>query len=126
MHALADFHFLRPLALLLVLAVPLFWLLWRNASTQAGAWRAAVDAHLLPHLLERIDGAAGRSGLWLAAVLWTLASFALAGPAWEREPMPLYRNQARACSPWNSHRACLRRTRSRIASHAHATSSKTS
>jgi len=94
MHALADFHFLRPLALLLVLAVPLFWLLWRNARTHAGAWRSAVDAHLLPHLLERIDGAAGRGGLWLAAVLWTLASIALAGPAWEREPMPLYRNQA--------------------------------
>ncbi len=94
MRALADFHFLRPLALLLVLAVPLFWLLWRNARTHAGAWRAAVDAHLLPHLLERIDGAAGRSGLWLAAALWTLASIALAGPAWEREPVPLYRNQA--------------------------------
>jgi len=94
MHALADFHFLRPVALLLVLAVPLFWLLWRNARADAGAWRAAVDAHLLPHLLERIDGGAGRSGLRLAALLWTLASLALAGPAWEREPMPLYRNQA--------------------------------
>jgi Ca-activated chloride channel family protein len=94
MHALADFHFLRPLALLLVLAVPLFWLLWRNARADAGAWRAAVDAHLLPHLLERIDGGTGRSGLRLAALLWTLASVALAGPAWEREPMPLYRNQA--------------------------------
>ncbi|MEP7041650.1 MAG: tetratricopeptide repeat protein [Dokdonella sp.] len=94
MQALADFHFLRPLALLLLLVVPLFWLLWRNARTDAGAWRAAVDAHLLPHLLERIDGGSGRSGLWLAALLWALASVALAGPAWEREPMPLYRNQA--------------------------------
>ncbi|GAA0718729.1 tetratricopeptide repeat protein [Dokdonella soli] len=90
----ADFHFLRPFALLLVFAVPLFWLAWRHGRADAGAWRAAIDAHLLPHLIERIDGGPGRAGIMLAALLWTLACLALAGPAWEREPMPLYRNQA--------------------------------
>lgn len=94
MSALADFHFLRPAALLLLLALPLCWYAWRHGRTDAGAWRGAVDAHLLPHLLERIDGGSGRGGLVLAASLWALASIALAGPAWEREPMPLYRNQA--------------------------------
>jgi len=94
MSTFGDFHFLRPAALLLLLALPLCWYAWRHGRTDAGAWRGAVDAHLLPHLLERIDGGSGRGGLVLAASLWTLASFALAGPAWEREPMPLYRNQA--------------------------------
>jgi Ca-activated chloride channel family protein len=94
MSALAQFHFLRPLALLLLLALPMFWAVWRGARSDAGAWRAAVDAHLLPHLIERIDGGSGRSGLALAAIGWTIACLALAGPAWEREPMPLYRNQA--------------------------------
>ncbi|MEO6688736.1 MAG: tetratricopeptide repeat protein [Dokdonella sp.] len=94
MSTFADFHFLRPLALLLLLALPLFWLAWRHGRSDAGAWRAAVDAHLLPYLIERIDGGPGRAGLWLAAALWILACCALAGPAWEREPMPLYRNQA--------------------------------
>lgn len=94
MSALAQLHFLRPLALLLLLALPLFWVAWRGARSDAGAWRAAVDAHLLPHLIERIDGGSGRSGLMLAALGWTVACLALAGPAWEREPMPLYRNQA--------------------------------
>ncbi|HEU4663756.1 MAG TPA: VWA domain-containing protein [Dokdonella sp.] len=89
-----DFHFLRPAALLLFLALPLCWYAWRHGRTDAGAWRGAVDAHLLPHLLERVDGGSGRAGLALAAALWVLASLALAGPAWEREPMPLYRNQA--------------------------------
>lgn len=92
--ALADFHFLRPLALVLLLAVPLFWLAWRHARSDAGAWRAAVDAQLLPHLIERVDGGHGRAGVLLATALWTLAVLALAGPAWERQPMPLYRNQA--------------------------------
>lgn len=92
--ALAQFHFLRPLALLLLLAAPLFWLAWRHGRADAGAWRGAVDPHLLPHLIERVDGGPGRAGIVLATVLWSLACLALAGPAWEREPMPLYRNQA--------------------------------
>lgn len=92
--ALADFHFLRPLWLALLLAIPLFWLLRHRGRADAGAWRSAIDPHLLPHLIERIDAGSGRSGIVLAIALWTLASLALAGPAWEREPMPLYRNQA--------------------------------
>ncbi|HEY0179687.1 MAG TPA: tetratricopeptide repeat protein [Dokdonella sp.] len=92
--ALAEFHFLRPLALLLLLALPALWRLWRSGRIDAGAWRGTVDAHLLPYLLERVDARAGRGGLALAAATWTLAVLALAGPAWEREPMPLYRNQA--------------------------------
>jgi Ca-activated chloride channel family protein len=91
---LADFHFLRPLWLLLLLVVPAFRLLRRRGRADAGAWRGVVDAHLLPHLIERIDAGTGRSGIVLATLLWTLACFALAGPAWERKPMPLYRNQA--------------------------------
>lgn len=90
----ADFHFLRPLWLLLLLAAPAFWLLRHRGRADAGAWRNAIDAHLLPHLIERIDAGGGRGGVVLAAALWTIACVALAGPAWEREPMPLYRNQA--------------------------------
>ena len=94
MATLAEFHFLRPLWLLLLLAIPLFWLLRHRGRADAGAWRGAIDPHLLPHLIERIDAGSGRGGIVLAIALWTLAAFALAGPAWEREPMPLYRNQA--------------------------------
>ncbi len=94
MSTFADFHFLRPLWLLLLLAVPAFWLLRRHGRADAGAWRSVIDAHLLPHLIERIDAGSGRAGIVLAVMLWTLACGALAGPAWEREPMPLYRNQA--------------------------------
>ena len=94
MSAFADFHFLRPLWLLLLLAIPAFWLLRRRGRAQAGAWRDVIDAHLLPHLIERIDAGSGRAGIALAIALWTIACAALAGPAWEREPMPLYHNQA--------------------------------
>ncbi|HET6546592.1 MAG TPA: VWA domain-containing protein [Rhodanobacteraceae bacterium] len=94
MSRLADFHFLRPAWLLLLLALPLLGLFWQRVRVDAGAWRSAVDAHLLPHLLER-DGQDRRGGgPVLAAALWILICGALAGPAWERTSLPLYRNQA--------------------------------
>ena len=55
-------HFVRPAALLLLAALPLCWFAWRHGRADAGAWRGVVDAHLLPHLLERFDGTRGRAG----------------------------------------------------------------
>lgn len=90
----ADFHFLRPLWLIALLALPLFAWRARRERAEAGAWRKAVDPQLLPHLIERGDDAAGRGGTRLVAAVWILSCVALAGPAWEREPMPLYRNES--------------------------------
>jgi Ca-activated chloride channel family protein len=94
MMALADFHFLRPWWLLAVLLLPLLGWAWRRQSRGAGAWGAFVDAHLLPHLIEQAPAHRHNAAAWLAAMAWMIACLALAGPAWEREPMPLFRNDA--------------------------------
>lgn len=94
MSALADFHFLRPGWLLALTLLPLAALVWRRVQAQAGNWRAMVDAHLLPHLIDSTIERAGNGGAALAAVVWVLACVAMAGPAWERESMPLYQNDA--------------------------------
>lgn len=94
MSALADFHFLRPAWLLAVLALPLAGLVVRRVHGRTGAWRAAIDAHLLPHLIDAPAVRTRSLAPWLAALAWTLACIALAGPAWERESLPLYRNSA--------------------------------
>jgi len=88
-----DFHFLRPLWLLL--SVPLALLLWRlrRIDGEANAWRGVVDAHLLPRLLSGEDGRARRLPLILLAVGWLLAVLALAGPTWQRLPQPLFQAQ---------------------------------
>ncbi|MGA9422860.1 MAG: VWA domain-containing protein, partial [Rhodanobacteraceae bacterium] len=94
MNGLANFHFLRPAWLVLLLALPLLHVFWRRARADADAWRSAVDSHLLPHLLESGGTEPRGRGLWLAGLIWTLISIALAGPAWDREALPLFRNQA--------------------------------
>lgn len=91
---LANFHFLRPWWLLALAALPLLWFAFARRGADAGSWRAAVDAHLLPHLLvAENDGARVRTPRWLIAAGWMLACLSLAGPAWERLPQPLYQNR---------------------------------
>ncbi len=92
----AQLHFLRPWWLVALLALPLLWRALRSVGGDANAWRGAVDAHLLKHLLESSDetAAPARAPRWLAFGAWALATLALAGPAWERLPQPLYQNKA--------------------------------
>ncbi|HEX7112363.1 MAG TPA: colicin transporter [Mizugakiibacter sp.] len=90
--ALAGFHFLRPGWLPALLLVPPLLVLLARAARSEGALARLADPLLLPTLLVRAGGR--RSALALAAAVGTLAVLALAGPAWERVPAPLYRNQA--------------------------------
>lgn len=92
MSALAGFHFLRPWWLLALLLVPPLLILLARAARGEGALARLADPALLPALLSR--GGGRRGALALAAALGALAVLALAGPAWERVPAPLYRNQA--------------------------------
>jgi len=92
---IANFHFLRPWWLLGLAAVPLLWATFTLKRGDAGTWRGVVDAHLLRHVVEfNDDGSRSRAPRWLLAIGCLLASLALAGPAWERLPRPLYRNGA--------------------------------
>ncbi|WNV06541.1 VWA domain-containing protein [Candidatus Methylospira mobilis] len=90
---MTAFHFIRPWFLLGLL--PLAWFCWRSVSHRrdAGAWTRWCDAALLPHILDTTES--GRDSRWSLPV-FTLAGFlavlALAGPAWERLPSPVFRN----------------------------------
>jgi len=86
-----QLHFMRPLWLWALLALPLLWLLWRRRHREG--WRDAVDAHLLPHLLEP---GRGRARLRLAGVslAWALAVVAMAGPGWHQEERPHWESRA--------------------------------
>jgi len=86
-----EFHFLRPLWLLLLF--PLALAVWRRIRkpNSSNPWRELVDEHLLHHLqlAREVDG--GRRPLLLAGIGGLLAILTLAGPAWEKVPPPQFR-----------------------------------
>jgi Ca-activated chloride channel family protein len=88
-----EFHFLRPLWLLLLpFAV---WAAWRLGLGRGGldAWRAVVDRGLQPHVL--VDASASAERRWPLAIALAAAVIALlglAGPTWDRLPAPAYRS----------------------------------
>jgi Ca-activated chloride channel family protein len=90
----AEFHFLRPWWLaLLPVGVGLIWYLLRGRA-DGGGWRTVVDAPLRAHVLAEPEIL--RESRWpLVASLaaWLLAVIALAGPAWERLPVPAFRSE---------------------------------
>ncbi len=88
--ALAQFHFLRPYALLAILPVIalLFWM--RFEKTAQGDWHKLIPEHLLKHLLYQQRGSSSNIALALLALLWCLSVLALAGPTWQRMPQPVF------------------------------------
>jgi Ca-activated chloride channel family protein len=89
------FHFLRPAWLLALLpGAAIAWGAWRRDDL-ARAWQGVIEPHLLEALLLPASGQRGRlrpSRLLAACLL--LASLALAGPTWEKEPTPFARDEA--------------------------------
>lgn len=90
---LATFHFLRPHWLWALLALPALWALWRMRERRSNVWQEVVDAHLLPHLLER-GGKAVRGGLWMGALGYIIVLLALAGPSWRQGEQPLWQSHS--------------------------------
>ena len=90
----SDFHFLRPFWLLCLLALPALLWWWQRRREADEPWRAACDAHLLPHLLQ--GGAASRERWpqrWFA-LGFGLAVLALAGPAFRQLPQAMSRAES--------------------------------
>lgn len=93
---LHQFHFLRPLWLLMLLPCSLLiTLLWKQPQS-LGNWSNVIDSSLLPWLLDGEQQKSVRWPLHLVLAGWVIASFALAGPAWQKQPVPISKNQ----QPW--------------------------
>ena len=89
-----EFHFLRPWWLaILPIGLWLGWHLTRSAGF-AGKWRQLVDRALQPYVLAGAEATLRERRIVLiaAALAWTLTALALAGPTWERQPVPALRS----------------------------------
>ena len=90
---MAEFHFLRPLWLLLLpVGAWLIWQLFRGRA-EGGGWRSVVEPSLRPHVLAEPEVLRDtRLPLVVALLSWAAAIVALAGPTWERLPVPAFRS----------------------------------
>lgn len=92
LESLHSFHFLRPLWLFgLLPAAVLLACAWRW-TVRSNTWRSLVDEHLLRHLLVEGEARERRWPLWALAAGWVGTCLALAGPAWERLPQPIWQS----------------------------------
>ncbi|WP_295572619.1 vWA domain-containing protein [Stenotrophomonas maltophilia] len=86
-------HFLRPEWLWALLVLPVIIALTLYRQRRGNAWRHAVDAHLLPHLLATGQRRRARWP-WAMVLGWTLASLAMAGPSWRQQAQPMFQPSA--------------------------------
>ena len=88
---IADFHFLRPWWLLMILPLLGLTLVFWRQKAKLHAWSEICDPHLLDHLIQK-KGQGQRIGalfsLFLSLLLMILS---LAGPAWYKLPVSTYK-----------------------------------
>jgi Ca-activated chloride channel family protein len=91
---LSQFHFLRPWWLLAL--APALWLVWviHRHQDAARPWRGVIADHLLSHLLAKGRPRRRLQPVHLLLPLWLLATLALSGPTWQREPAPFADDEA--------------------------------
>ncbi len=97
----ADATFLRPIALWLLLALPLVYLLTQQRRGGGNnPWLDVVDATLIPELFPatatRASGWRPRRQSLIAVLAWTLFTLALAGPSLHKAEVPTVTPRAEA------------------------------
>jgi Ca-activated chloride channel family protein len=91
---LSDFHFLRPLWLLLLPFAAFLPLLWRRSRDLQRRLRGNIAEHLLPHLLITPRDQQWLRPVHLVCALLILGAVAAAGPTWEQDRPDFLENRA--------------------------------
>ncbi len=91
---LGDFHFLRPLWLLLALFAALLPLIWQRSRDLQRRLRGNIAEHLLPHLLVTPQDHQRLRPVHLLCALLVLGAVAAAGPTWEQDRPDFLENRA--------------------------------
>lgn len=89
-----NFHFLRPLWLIGFL--PLIFLAWgkKGSRNSPMSWRDQCDEKFLPYLgVSEIEINSRSHKTWLIVLIVSLALLALAGPAWQKLPQPVFKKE---------------------------------
>lgn len=88
---MTDLHLLRPAWLLALFPLALCLWLYGQARARSGSWASVIDAQLLPYVLQGSSQVRRPMPLALLFILGTIVILALAGPAYEKRPQPVYK-----------------------------------
>ena len=91
---LSEFHFIRPYWLLAIFPYLIFLVLMLRNKLGQGGWSNVCDTELLPYILQEKSTSRSRWPLTTGAIAGFIAIIAQAGPAWERLPTPVFRNES--------------------------------
>ena len=85
-------HFIRPdwLWLLVPAILYLVWVLY--SFKQYNPWKKVCDPHLLPALVQSSPYHSQRLFYFALFLFYVISIFALAGPAWKKISLPIYRD----------------------------------
>lgn len=89
----AEFHFLRPYFLLLFVVLLLVLWLAHKKNRQNNSWLKICDPSLVSHLLVGKESRASITPLVLLFITGSILILALAGPAWQKLPQPVFKNE---------------------------------
>jgi len=89
---MTQFHFMRPEWLLLLIPTLIFAGLTLRHTLNRGSWDQHIDPALQDYMLDQTSENSRKGITSLLGLLWIVAVLALAGPTWERKPVPLVSN----------------------------------
>ncbi|MFV1872300.1 MAG: VWA domain-containing protein [Oleiphilus sp.] len=84
-----QFHFIRPLWLFCLIAIPFIWLYLHKKSAVNNDWSKVINPKLLKHLTPNSTAESGHKSNWLSCLIVALCVLSLAGPSWQQKPAPV-------------------------------------
>jgi len=91
--AIAQFHWLRPWWLAALLPGIALALLLARRSGNNSNWQGVIATELLPYLVEQGSSTKRQRLHWWLLLPWLCACLALAGPSWNKIPLPIHKQQ---------------------------------
>lgn len=88
---ISNFHFIRPIALLLIPIAFGIWWFWQRSTDPLLGWRNQIEPELLAAMTVGNSTADRAPARWVL-ITWLLTSILIAGPTWKLEPSPFVDN----------------------------------
>ncbi|MBN1379096.1 MAG: VWA domain-containing protein [Gammaproteobacteria bacterium] len=91
---ISEFHFIRVEWFWLLLPLSGLMLWWHLRKLYKGNWSRVIDPQLQAHVLTSSESKRSHWASWIYFLAVCLAITAMAGPAWQRLPMPVFKDES--------------------------------